>query len=136
MEGAKIGPQDFRAAQRRVEIRPHHRLPAAPLANLPVAPEDRVVALQQHDAVGHAFEDLLVLQQLADIEDFVEEVGGHEDAGEFFPASTAPAPRTGFWTITVSWESAMPFSTGPTSSRGSEISRIFGLSIKVVILLR
>ena len=108
VEGAEIGPEDFRAAQGGEEIHAHHRLPAAPLADPPVAPEDRVVAFQQDDAVGHAFEDLLVLQQLADLEDFAEELGGRRRRRRISPASTGASARTGFWTITVSCDSAVP----------------------------
>ncbi len=63
VEGAEVGAQDFGAAQDGVEVRPDHAVALRPLAEPPVAPDDRVVAVQQDDAVGHAFENVFVLQQ-------------------------------------------------------------------------
>ena len=75
--GDGIGPEVTDAAVRvleachlhirwdRVEAGAGHAFPAAPLPNAVVGPKNRVVGVQQHDPVGHAFQDLLVLKKLA-----------------------------------------------------------------------
>ena len=93
VKGAEIGAQDFRAAQGGVEVDPDHRLQAAPFADPPVAPENRVVAVQQCDAVGHAFENLLVLQQLADFKGLAEIIGGDVNAGKLVPRQQGHGPH-------------------------------------------
>ena len=93
VEGAEVRPQDFRAAQRRVKVDPHDRIAAAPFAHPAVAPDDRVVALQQGDAVGHALEDLLVLQELADLEGLAEVLGGDENAVEPLAGQQGQGPH-------------------------------------------
>ena len=127
VERAEVGPQDLRAAQGRVEIDPRHRFAAAPLAHPAVAPEDRVVAFEHGHAVGHALEDLLVLQQLADLEGLLEVFGGDEDAVERSRVSRASA-RIGLWTSVTSCTPLVPASNGSTFSRESQTSRILGFS--------
>ena len=68
VEGTEVGTEDFGAAQGGVEVQPDHRIAAAPLPHAGVAPDDRVVAFQQGHAVGHSFQNLLILQELADFE--------------------------------------------------------------------
>ena len=80
MEGAKVGPDDLRISQDLVEIGPHHVAAAGPLEEPTVAPEDDVVAGQQHDAVGHALQDAFILQEAADVDDGRKMVGVGVDA--------------------------------------------------------
>ena len=82
MERTEIGAEDFGRAQHVVEIRADDVVAAGPLAQPAVAPEDRVVAVEQHDAVGHALQDALVLHEPADVDDFGEVVGVGVDADE------------------------------------------------------
>ncbi len=84
MERAEVGPQDFRAVHRRVEVHADDILAAGPLLQPAVAPDDRVVGVEQHDAVGHALQNVFVLEQSADAERFGQMTFGHEDAGVFF----------------------------------------------------
>ena len=65
VEGAEVGPEDFRAAQDGVEVRADHRLAVGPFTQPAVAPDHRILGVQQNHAVGHALENLLVLEQLA-----------------------------------------------------------------------
>ena len=95
VEGAEVGAEDLRAAQHRVEIGADHGLAAGPLAQPAVAPDDRVVAVQQHDAVGHALQNLLVLQQLADLEGVAQVLGGDIQAGERLAGKPAQRPEAG-----------------------------------------
>ena len=82
MEGAKVGAEDLRAAQHAVKIHADHLIAAEPLAETAVAPDDRIVAVQQGHAVGHAFDDLLVLQQPADLQGPLQVLGGDIDPGK------------------------------------------------------
>jgi hypothetical protein len=61
LERAEVRPQYLRTAEHRIELFADGRFARTPLAQSAVAPEDRVVAVQQHDPVGHALENLLVL---------------------------------------------------------------------------
>ena len=93
MEGAKIRAENFRTAQRRVEIHPHDRLAAAPLLDPAIAPDDRVVGIDQHDAVGHALQNPLVLQQLADAEGFGEMLAVNKNARVTFAGQSRERPH-------------------------------------------
>ena len=84
VEGAEVGAEDLRAAQHRVEIRPDHAAALRPFRQPPVAPDNQVVAVQQDDAVGHAFENMLVLQQPAKLQGLAEVLRRDVDAGKPF----------------------------------------------------
>ena len=84
VEGAKIRAQNLGAAQHRVEIRPDDLLAAGPFPQAAVAPDDRVVGVQQHDAVGHALQNAFVLQQLADLNGVGQMLRSDVDPDEAF----------------------------------------------------
>ena len=79
VEGAEVGTQDLGASQGAIEIGPVERLRGGPLVELPVGPQDRVVVIQQHDAVGHPLQNLLILEEFADFEGLLEILRGDVD---------------------------------------------------------
>ena len=82
VEGAKVGSEDFGAAQDEVEIFARHRLATAPASQLAVAPEDGVFAIEKNHSVGHSLQNLLVLKQLAYLEGLFQMFAGDENAVE------------------------------------------------------
>ena len=93
VEGTEVRPQDFRAAEGRVKVDPRHRIAAAPFAHPPIAPDDGVVVLQQGDPVGHALQDLLVLQEFSELEGLAEVLGGDENAVELPAGQQGQGPH-------------------------------------------
>ena len=75
VERTEVGSEDLRAAQDRVEITAHDVLAAGPFAAAGRCPRRIVFSLvEKHDAIRHALQNLLVLQQLADLDRFLKPV--------------------------------------------------------------
>ncbi len=72
VEGAEIGTENLGRAHHVVEVRADDVVAAGPLAQAAVAPEDRVVAIEQNDAVGHALQYAFVLNEPGGVDHFGE----------------------------------------------------------------
>ncbi len=72
VEGTEVRSQDFRVGQRGEEILAHHVLAATPLAETRVAPDHDILGIEQHDAVGHAFQNPFILEQPTDLQRLVQ----------------------------------------------------------------
>jgi len=86
MERTIIRAEDFRGAHYIVKIRAYDVIAACPISQSPIAPENRVVAAKQDDAVGHALQDSLVLDETRDIDYFGEVIGICVNAYKFATA--------------------------------------------------
>jgi hypothetical protein len=89
---AEVGTHDFGVAHDFVEILPDDVLAAGPLAQPAIAPENRIVVRQQQDAIRHALQDALVLEEASDVDDVGKMIGVGVDAnvvaaGEFRQAA-------------------------------------------------
>ena len=71
-EGAEVRAKDLGVAQCFIEVKPRDINAAAPLAELGIAPDDRIVGVEYTDAVGHADENLFVLHQPSDLQRLVQ----------------------------------------------------------------
>ena len=85
VEWAEVGAEYLGAAQDVVKILADHFFATAPLAESAIAPQDEILVVQQHDAVGHALQDAIVANQLAKVRHFREMVGVAIDGGKFLP---------------------------------------------------
>ena len=92
VERTEVGAEDLGRAHHLVEVGADDVVAAGPLAQPAVAPEDRVVAVKQHDAVGHALQDALVLHEPGDVDDFGEMVGVGVDADVLAAAQLGQRP--------------------------------------------
>ena len=86
VERAVVGAENLRVAENAVKVRPHHAVPAGPIVQPSVAPENRVVTAKQNDAVRHALQDLFVLQQFADLQRLLQMVRSDNDGVELLLA--------------------------------------------------
>ncbi len=93
VERTEVGPEDLGAAQHGVKIRADDAVALGPLAQPAVAPDDRVLGIEHDDAVGHAFQDALVLQQLADLKRVTEMFRTHVEPGERLASQPAQSPQ-------------------------------------------
>ena len=84
MEGTKIGPQDLGASEHVVEIFADDFLTATPLRQPAVAPKNLVLAVNQHQPIGHTLQDTVVADQLSDLGRPREMVGIAIDRREVF----------------------------------------------------
>ena len=130
MERTEIGAKNLGAIQHRVEVLADNLLAPRPFPQSAVAPDDRVVGVQQHDSVGHAFQNAFVLQELAHAERFADLPGGHEHAGIVLAAPSARAREWGCAPLRlrirpVRWE------TGQLRPPGRGRPDIFGLAVKL-----
>ena len=82
VEWAEVWAKNFRAAEQGVEIQADDAVSTGPLAQSAVPPDHGVVAVEQHDAVGHLLKNALVLQQLAERDRFAEMRRGDIDGVE------------------------------------------------------
>lgn len=89
MERTEVGAQDFGAAEHRVEVAADDSVATTPLTQSAVAPQDRVVAIKQDNAVRHSLEDAVVLHQPAYGERFFAMTAGDEHASELFAGETS-----------------------------------------------
>ena len=93
VERAEIGAEDLGRAHHFVKVRADDVLAAGPFAQPAVAPENRVVVAEQHDAVGHALQDALVLHEPGDVDDFGEVIGVGVDADVVAAAEMREGPN-------------------------------------------
>ena len=82
VERTEVGAENLGRAHHVVEVRADDVFAARPFAEPAVAPEDRVVVIEQHDAVGHALQDAFVLNEPGDVDHFGKVVGVGIDADE------------------------------------------------------
>src|SRR5262245_7677057 len=93
MKRTIIGPQDLGSAHHIVEVGANNIAASGPFAQPAIAPEDHVIAIEQHHAVGHALQNTLILHEAGDIDDFREMVGVSIDADVFSCAELAEGPH-------------------------------------------
>jgi len=64
----KVGADDLGTTKDAIEILADDTLSITPFAEPTIAPDDDVVRIQQHDAVGHAFENAITFEQTLDLQ--------------------------------------------------------------------
>ena len=129
VEGAEVGAENLRAAQDGVEVGADDAIAVGPFAQPAVAPDDRVVAVQQDDAVGHAFQNLLVLQQLGRSPRLPEDTPRRRRRRQSVPRVRWASARSGSSATTTSWDSAARASSCSAFSRESQTRRILGFAV-------
>ncbi len=95
VERAEIGAENLGRAHHLVEVGADDVFAAGPLAQAAIAPENRVVAIQQDDAIGHALQDALVLNEPRGVDHFGKMIGIGIDADVVAGAELRESPNRG-----------------------------------------
>ena len=93
MKWAKVWPQDLGTIQRRIEVVANDILAATPFVEAAVAPDNRIVQIKEHHAVGHALQDPFVLQQLAETKRLRRVTSRNVDSGVLLASKAQPVPE-------------------------------------------
>src|SRR4051794_22418249 len=80
MERTEIRTENVGCAHHLVKVRANNVIAAGPFAQTTIAPKNLIVAIEKDDAVGHALQHALVLNQSSSVDHFGKMVGVGVDA--------------------------------------------------------
>src|SRR4051812_34828495 len=82
MERTEIRAENIGGTHHLVEVRANNFLTAGPFAEPAIAPENLVITIEKDDAVGHALQHPLVLNEPCSVDHFGKVVGIGVDANK------------------------------------------------------